>query len=688
MAADTTLRKRLLSDIAELQAKPYPNIRLHITDRDVTKACLVLTPARSQPLHLRVSFPHDYPLRPPSVEIDTQIAHPNIFGTYICASILNTTDGYTPAYTLKGIAIQLLSFFSSESLEQDGGYEVNLDEYQARLQRRHGDRGQDNSFQCQSCRYGMPPSRRAGKRDKQLSPPDTRVRVLRPSTSACSIDTLPDELLLLIIEDLDFEELTMLARAWARVGDLITRFDVVRVRELQCFVVKEDFHTRKLGVGVSVGTQGRQGKLQSEFDLLSEAAFTQHKVRESIHHVPFSRWLPLPISHGHWRRVRNDADDALVQIAADARITGSDNVLYAFMNDVIVQLNADLEAPPGHQNWRDMYRPASTLRHASEKAIESYFHLFHLLLCLAVERPSIVARANRMIADFLGGRTTKADVPNLGYLLTALLISDHHPTEALMKKIVTEAITRNVVWMLDGKGAGLLELGYLETDAISQYRLKKTFEGSRTSYRLLMFSELFRRTARPGPTSTPPQTPSPAPPPTASTPTTSYLHAATSPPPPAPSPSPSDKTPLPHILTDLFSRHGAPPPGTAAHMAAEVRRLQKISDFPSFLREMGIATPSASAFTSVLRDTVRASATLGYSRDVEALAPQLALVRLRRDPTVTREGVAEELEGRGWRLPEGEVAGRMVREAEAGMVGFFPGDVARRGGGRGRGGGR
>ncbi|KAK0743034.1 hypothetical protein B0T18DRAFT_391891 [Schizothecium vesticola] len=639
MSADPTLRKRLLSDIAELQTKPYPNIRLHTNDSDVTQACLVLTPPRSGPLHLRVRFPHDYPLRAPTVEIDTDIVHPNIYGTYICASILNTSEGYTPAYTLKGIAIQLLSFFSSESIEQDTGGKVNLDSFQA-SRRRHGYGNRDNDFQCESCRYGMPPSRRAGKRDKVLSPPGSPARLSSPSSRACFIDTLPDELLLIIMEDLDFEELTRLARAWSRVGGLIARFDVVRVRELQCFVLKENFHKRKLGVGVSIGMQGRQGKLQSEFDLLSEAAFRQHDIRLSVHRMPFERWLPLPISYGHWRRVKADVDGALVQIATDARIKGPDNVLYAFMNDVIVKLNSDLEAPPP-RNWYDDDSPTSTLQHASEKAIESYFHLFHLLLCLAVERPAIVARANRMIADFLRGRSTKTNVPNLGYLLTALLISDHHPTEALMKKIVTEAITRNVVWLLDAKGARLPELGYLETDPISQYRLKKTFEGSRTSYRLLMFSELFRRTARPSPT-----TPSPSPSRTttpAKTPSPTYSTAATT----AAPPSPNKKPPLPTLLAHLFSRHGAPPPGAAAKMASEVRRLQQIADFPSFLREMGITVPSASVFTSVLRDTVRASATLGYSRDVGQLARQLAVVRLRRDPTVTREGVAEELKAPG-----------------------------------------
>ena len=112
-----SLRQRLLRDIAEIQVDPYPRITLHVND-NLTQACLVLSPDGQEPLHLTMYF-GNYPLQAPVVKIQSKVCHPNVFGDYICASILNTTAGYTLAYTLKSIAIQLLSFFSSESLEQD-----------------------------------------------------------------------------------------------------------------------------------------------------------------------------------------------------------------------------------------------------------------------------------------------------------------------------------------------------------------------------------------------------------------------------------------------------------------------------------------------------------------------------------------------------------------------------------------
>lgn len=125
--APNALRRRLLSDIAEMQQDPYPNVHLYVDDKDIRKACVILTPESHEPLHLFIEFGNECPLYAPSVSIQSNVVHPNVFGDYICAAILNTSEGWTPTYKLKGVLIQLLSFFSSESLEQDnGGHAVDL----------------------------------------------------------------------------------------------------------------------------------------------------------------------------------------------------------------------------------------------------------------------------------------------------------------------------------------------------------------------------------------------------------------------------------------------------------------------------------------------------------------------------------------------------------------------------------
>lgn len=50
--------------------------------------------------------------------------------------------------------------------------------------------------------------------------------------------------------------------------------------------------------------------------------------------------------------------------------------------------------------------------------------------------------------NFANGRTSKKDVPDLGHLVVASLISSVDMNEAMLKSMVKEAIARNVVWML------------------------------------------------------------------------------------------------------------------------------------------------------------------------------------------------------------------------------------------------
>ncbi|KAI0975905.1 hypothetical protein F4678DRAFT_418976 [Xylaria arbuscula] len=603
--------QRLLSDIHELITEPYPKIQLHPHERNLNRACLILYPDNYPPLHLTLSFPERYPILPPKVHMDSSVQHPNVFGGYICATILRVGDEYTPAYTLKGIAIQLLSFFDSDKCEQDyGNYAEDLTQYH-----------ELNSlylvetYQCWKCKFGL------NIRPRKLTPPpnptsfDARVdqspeqwpTIQNPSlesslvhsctsgetapsqqSNPCSlqiptavnnhknsrvrvdINGLPSEILLLIIESLDdFEHLTNFARAWPRISQIVRDFDVIRQRELQCFCLKKGYQSADLGVGVRVV----RGQISSEFDLISKEAHVHLGVQQSIHNIPFTHWLPLPLSRRHWVNVREEAHSALTQIAPALKTPSSPRnldayVLFTFMNDIVVRLNQTTEKIHAGNSEK------STLRHASEKAIESYFHLFHLLVCLATENLNVVQQANKLLRDFQGGKTSKADCPNLGHLLIALLISDVQVTDTLIKSIITEAIVRNVVWLLDRRGAGMAELSYMERDAVSAYRLDKTFQGSRTSYRLLMFSELFRRTARPS----------------------------------------HEKT-LAQVRGELFDRHGGPPRDLAGHLAAEVRRLHTIDDFPAFMTEMGLKyIPTSANFTAVLRATVRKSMTRGYSK--------------------------------------------------------------------------
>ena len=736
MASDPSLRKRLLRDIAEFQSEPYPYIDFHVQD-SLETACLILTPEGTVSLHLGMSL-HNYPLQAPTVTIQTRICHPNIFGDYICASILNTREGYTPAYTLKSIAIQLLSFFSSDSLEQEHGGVIDLTGYKARdsvpdpdywssgnssLQGYHcGSCGFDSRPMIPQARPKRPPFRSPGRASAEQQsrvirghrfiladetrrlndgvtgpsdassadspmdtsdaitpdllgePSETSVGTLPPvsvetpasSTDATSLDMcrlktlteppevstsdymstakqsfeclesavcispikvpqkslmdLPHEILLLIMSSLSFLDLTSMSSAFPKAREIIEFYDLIRVRELRCFCLKEHFQDSKLGVGVHVGRQGKEKNLSSEFDLLSARAFEQHEIRRSIHGLEFEYWLPLPLSRRHFRGVKDETLQSLNTLAFAGRFTDNSHfsVLSHFLNDIVVSFSEEAERS----------NPSSTLSHASEKAVESYFAIYHLLLCMAASNPYMIRKANNKIFSFLSGKTSKTSCPNLGHLLVATLISDHHLSESLSVALIKEAVLRNVVWMLDAKGANMPELSYLEPSAISEYRLKKTFEASLTSYRLLMFCHLFSRTAR-GLTS-------------------------------------NTKT-LAQLRDELFDTHGAPPRGVAASMAQEIRRIKAIDTFPPFLKEMGIRDqniPGKAEFTSFLRKMVVQSVEVGYSKWPISQTGALGL-RILKEPGVEV--------GKGLSVAKWQV------ERTMGRISFFPG----RDGGRG-----
>ncbi len=65
----------------------------------------------------------------------------------------------------------------------------------------------------------------------------------------------------------------------------MTKFDVIRTREQQCFCFKSNYLSARLGVGVSIIPRGRIGSFESEFDLLSYEGYRDHGIRRSVQGV-------------------------------------------------------------------------------------------------------------------------------------------------------------------------------------------------------------------------------------------------------------------------------------------------------------------------------------------------------------------------------------------------------------------
>lgn len=254
-----------------------------------------------------------------------------------------------------------------------------------------------------------------------------------PSPAKSKLFELSDELILLIISSLETQDVINFGNAVPGLKTTVRSYDFIRMRKLQCFCLKKSFLDTQLGIGVAI-SGGRRPVFRSEFDLLSEEAFEQHRVRRSIQGVRFDIWLPSPLSRRHWNQVRTMAAGRLKAIHGYAQLANHEpgyiDVLYHFMNTVVVQFSDDFQKGWNSADFR------STLSHTSEKAVEAYFSLYHLLLCLASEDTATVAGANHIVNRSISGPRTKAQFPDLGHVLVAALISDAGLTADLTLLII------------------------------------------------------------------------------------------------------------------------------------------------------------------------------------------------------------------------------------------------------------
>ena len=228
---------------------------------------------------------------------------------------------------------------------------------------------------------------------------------------------------------------------------------------------KEDI----LGIGISATYHGN-GVLRSTqltLDVLSLTAFKQGVRRgvwkEEIHH-----FLPLVIDPQHGERALPHIEAVIMRICGkkprpfDSRApyqpptstsiqsvqeSMSDKpppfkaeaalkVIGVAMNSLVVSIMDQLEDGPPPL-------------HASEKALQGYAYMHHILLFLASKHPGLAALANSKVNRFLESKngTHKKVTPSLGEFLPLLCLSKKG-WDACKWAYVRESLARNVRWVL------------------------------------------------------------------------------------------------------------------------------------------------------------------------------------------------------------------------------------------------
>ena len=141
--------RRLVADYRQLQREPLSTCAATPDGDDLRRWRLSLTcsegPHSGTIFHGDMSFPDNYPNDPPTIKLCTQLAHPNVFegtdynqhtynqpGFFICLNMLRPPEdqdaeaysGWSSAYTVHAILMQLSSFLFAENVPQDYGGSV------------------------------------------------------------------------------------------------------------------------------------------------------------------------------------------------------------------------------------------------------------------------------------------------------------------------------------------------------------------------------------------------------------------------------------------------------------------------------------------------------------------------------------------------------------------------------------
>ncbi|KAJ7175957.1 hypothetical protein C8R46DRAFT_1174657 [Mycena filopes] len=403
--------------------------------------------------------------------------------------------------------------------------------------------------------------------------------------AVCQLGLLNDDVLYEIAQRLPSESLISFSAAYPRLHDIVHSTHVLLQRELRCFFLRSPLSESILGIGVAFDPRART--LSSDFDWLSERAFDEFGVRESVEKRDFAFFLPLAFSRPHFERAyasilkRLGELDAAVQKAENTmsrnprrpaqryEVVG---VVYRMMNNIVVSLMKSCDtALSGAQS-----SSSKTLLHASEKAVVAYCHLFHLVLCLCRADPSLLRDATLRLRRFIARKDArvKAQVPDLGELIIPIMLVLCRPPvgggpaitwSALAGPFLEEVLIRNVRWVL--KDAPELEV--MERGA-SDYRLAETFARSRTSLRLVSFQITFLDL---------------------------FFKAYGS------------------NISRLDANYGFPEKELPERMVGEVKEIYKISTWPAFFARVRFSRGVSfgkEKFSDMLREAVKTSATRRY----------------------------------------------------------------------------
>jgi len=343
---------------------------------------------------------------------------------------------------------------------------------------------------------------------------------------------------------------------WKRVFHIQRQ---INTEGLVCFHSKLSYRDDILGIPLTFSKNpntGKIDKISTTMDLISYEAFQECGVRKTVWKQSFTHWMPLFISDEHIQRAFPDLEQSITNILSGGKKPFAPSMVFdvfpQLMNTMVVSI-------------------MSGDTHASLVALEGYCAFHRMLLLFAERYPEVRKRANETAFHFIQSENnrTKDVVPSLGDFLPTLTIADRVSWNQVSIPYLQENFDRNALWTIK-KYPGLARVS--NDDSVEHHRLKKTFEATIISMRLLMFHVyFFTHIARPAGVS------------------------------------------IPEVIThyDLFfSRPSSPMKDALQQKCKEI--LQQTHTWDHFFQGIGMKPPTPLYLTRWLKQAVRNSERKGY----------------------------------------------------------------------------
>jgi ubiquitin-conjugating enzyme E2 A len=146
---------RLMTDLRQITNEPLDGASASPVNEDnlfVWNATIFgpeNTPWEGGIFSLKLTFPEDYPSKPPKVKFTTEIFHPNVYGDgSLCLDIIQ--DKWSPIYTISTILLSIQSLLTDPNVNSPANpvaaqlYKTNPTEYNRRV-RQCVERSQQNA---------------------------------------------------------------------------------------------------------------------------------------------------------------------------------------------------------------------------------------------------------------------------------------------------------------------------------------------------------------------------------------------------------------------------------------------------------------------------------------------------------------------------------------------------------------